>query len=182
MAHPISFKPQPVDPQKELMRRVEAAPREHAEALLGAWDLLQTAHEQGLLDLAQGLIGGRDIVAGKLAAAAGEPESIAAMRNAIALGRILASIDPDMLHRMSRAMAETAEPRLDREKDATQAKIAIPGRSAAQARPQTGVVKKPLSLWQIFRKVTSQDGRRGLGFAANLLTALGRAQRPDTKG
>ena len=51
MAIPISFKPQPVDPHQELMRRVDAAPREHAEALLVAWDLLQTAHDQGIREL-----------------------------------------------------------------------------------------------------------------------------------
>ena len=104
MAHPISFVPQPVDPHVELMRKVEAAPRDHAEALLVAWDTLQTAHDQGILDLLQGLIGGRDVIAGKLAEAVVLPESIEVIRNLIAFGRILGAVDPDMLHRLAKAM------------------------------------------------------------------------------
>jgi uncharacterized protein YjgD (DUF1641 family) len=151
MAHPITFKPQPVDPQRELQRRLEAAPQEHAEALLGAWDLLQAAHDQGLLDLAEGLIGGRDAIAGRLAAAAREPESIVALRNLMALGRLLGSVDPELLQRLAR---ETSVARVE---------------------------EKPLSLWQMLRRVASQDGRRGLTAAVNLLTAFGRASRPPSK-
>lgn len=173
MAHPIQFKPQPVDYHQELMRRVEAAPAQHAEALLVAWDLLQTAHDQGLLDLAQGLMGGRDIIANKLADGISQPEAVAAMRNMIALGRILASIDPDMLHRVSRAMAESAAPMLNREFDNTQPKIAGVHHAQAQAPRE----HRPASLWQLFKRVASEDGRRGLTFAVNLLTAFGRANR-----
>jgi uncharacterized protein YjgD (DUF1641 family) len=151
MAHPIQFKPQPVDYHKELMGRVEAAPQEHAEALLVAWQLLQTAHDQGLLDLAHGLLGGKDMIAGKLAEAATLPESIAAMRNGIALARILGSLDADMLHRLSRSMDEA-------------------GRQHRQE-------EKPPSLWQVLRRATSADARRGLSFLTHLLTGLGRATR-----
>jgi uncharacterized protein YjgD (DUF1641 family) len=195
MAHPIAFKPQPVDPHQELMQRVEEAPREHAEALLVAWDLLQTAHDQGILDLAQGLIGGRDIVAAKVAEGMAMPESIAALRNLIALGRILGAVDPDVLHRLARALSEGAHATVQREKDNNQAKMA-PGDKlappsdarvhgehpserpspAAQAPPRREN-EKPPSLWRIFRQVASEDGRRGLALAANLLTAVGRAGR-----
>ena len=99
MAHAITFQPAPVDPHQELMKRVDAASREHAEALLVAWDLLQTAHDQGILDLAQGLIGGKNLIAGKLAEAANLPESVAGIRNGIAFARVLGSLDPDMLQR-----------------------------------------------------------------------------------
>jgi len=148
MAHPITFKPQPVDPHLELMRRVEAAPREHAEALLVAWDLLQSAHDKGVLDLAQGLIDGKDIVTGKLAEAANQPESIAALRNAIALGRMLGSFDPEVLQRLAQEM----------ERPAKQEEL-------------------PPSLWKLFRQSTSGDARRGLWFLTRLLTSLGRATR-----
>ena len=179
MAHPISFKPQAVDPQKELMRRVEAAPRDHAEALLAAWELLETAHEQGALDLARGLIGGRDAIAGKLSAAATEPEAIAALRNLIALGRLLGAIDPEVLHRLSRSLAEEMQPKIEREAASTRAKTAP---FDQQPKPkQKSPAKKPLSLWQIFRRVSSADGRRGLSVAANTLTALGRASREPSE-
>jgi len=151
MAHPITFKPQPVDYHKELMQRVDAAPREHAEALLVAWDLLQTSHDQGILELAQGMMGGKDIIAGKLAEAASVPESVNAMRNGIALARILGSIDPDMLQRLARGFDKTSKEHQEE--------------------------KEPPSLWTLFRRSTSRDARRGLSFLTSLLVALGRAAK-----
>ena len=152
MAHPITFKPQPVDYHKELMRRVEEAPREHAEALLVAWDLLQTSHDQGILELAQGLIGGKDIIAGKLADAAKLPESVTAIRNGMALARILGSLDPDLLQRLAKSFDAAALQHRDEEKE-------------------------PPSLWRLFRRSTSADARRGLSFLTDLLVALGRATK-----
>ena len=149
MASPISFKPLPVDPHKELMDRVQAAPRDHAEALLVAWDLLQTSHDKGFLDLALGLMGGRDVIAGKLAEAGKSEEGVNALRNALAVGRILAAFDPDMLQRMARSFETDGDaPRVE---------------------------KKPPSLWRLFRRATSEDGRRGIGFATALLVKLGAA-------
>lgn len=149
MAIPITFTPQPVDPHLELMRKVEAAPREHAEALLVAWDLLQTAHDQGLLDLLQGLVGGRDVIADKLAAAMVMPESINAIRNLIALGRIMAAFDPDMLHRLAKAMDQ--------------------GMQGPQPDGSTP------SLFRIMRQAASPAGKRGLSMAVQLLVAVGTA-------
>ncbi len=149
MANPITYTPQAVDPHLELMRKVEAAPREHAEALLVAWDLLQTAHDQGILDLLQGLVGGRDIIASKLAAAMVLPESINAVRNLIALGRIAAAIDPDTLHRLAKAMDQ--------------------GMQGPQPDGPTP------SMFRILRQATSPAGKRGLSFAVQMLVALGTA-------
>ncbi|HVG27602.1 MAG TPA: DUF1641 domain-containing protein [Acidobacteriaceae bacterium] len=149
MANPITYKPLPVDPQQELMRRVESAPREHAEALLAAWDLLQASHEKGVLDLAQGLIGGRDIIAGKLAEAANSADGINAVRNMIALGRIIAALDPEMLYKFSRALDRQA-PR---------------------------VQDKPPSLLSLLRQFRGEDSRRGLAYALDMLAAVGAATR-----
>ena len=151
MAHPITFKPQPVDYHKELMRRVEEAPHAHAEALLVAWDLLQTSHDQGILELAQGLMGGKDIIAGKLAGAANLPESVKAIRNSIAVARILGSLDPEMLQRLAKSLDDAAS--------------------------QQQQEKEPPSLWQLFKRATSADARRGLSFMTNLLAALGSATK-----
>ena len=166
MAHPITFKPQPVDFHQELMRRVENAPREHAEALLVLWDLLQTSHEKGILELAQGLIGGKDIITHKVAEAANLPESVAAIRNAMALARILGTIDPDMLHRLSRAMDDSAKAKLEQEKQ-----------RAIHGGPRPKSSDEPPGLWWLFRRSTSKDARRGLAFMTELLVALGRAMR-----
>jgi len=151
MANPLPFKLANPDLHQELERRLARAPREHAEALLVAWDLLQTAHDKGILDLAQGLIGGRDIIATQLAAAANTPESISAMRNLISMGRILASLDPGTLDHLAKALDGAA-----RQKEAEE---------------------KPPSLWQLFRRVTSDDGRRGISFVTTLLTGLGRSTK-----
>jgi uncharacterized protein YjgD (DUF1641 family) len=168
MAHPITFKPAPVDPKQELMRRVEAAPKEHAEALLGAWALLQTAHEQGILDLAQGLIGGKDIIAGKLAEAANMPESLSAIRNGIALARVLASLDPDMLQRLAKGLDDASREMLEQDKAAAEHGAKFKAKKTEEKAP---------SLWQIMKMAISEDARRGLGFAMRLLLALGKATK-----
>ena len=152
MAHPITFKPSPVDPQKELLKRIETAPRDHAEALLAAWDLLEALHQKGILDLAQGVIGGRDIIAGKLAEAANSPDGINAVRNLLALGRIIAALDADMLYNVSRAL-DRNPPRM---------------RTAEE---------KPPSLLSLFRQFRAEDTRRGLAYGLNLLAVVGAATR-----
>jgi uncharacterized protein YjgD (DUF1641 family) len=152
MAAPITFQPKSVDPQKELMHRVENAPREHAEALLAAWDLLQTSHEKGILDMAQGVIGGRDAIACKLAEAANTPDGINVVRNLLALGRIVAALDPDMLYKVSRAL-DRNPPRV---------------RSAEE---------KPPSLLSLFREFRAEDTRRGLAYGLDLLAVVGAATR-----
>ena len=149
MARPISFTPQPIDPHVELMRKVEAAPRDHAEALLLAWDTLQTAHDQGILDLLKGLMGGRDVIAGKLAEALVLPESVNGIRNLIALGRIASSFDPDMLHRLAKALDQ--------------------GMQGPQPDGETP------SMFRILRQATSPAGKRGLSFAVQMLVAIGTA-------
>jgi uncharacterized protein YjgD (DUF1641 family) len=151
MAHAITFKPKPVDPQLELMKRVEAAPREHAEALLVAWDMLQTAHDQGILDLAHGLIGGKNKIATTLAEGANTPEVIAAMRNGIALAKALGALDPELLERLTKGIDQGIQ----------------------EHRAET----EPPSLWQLFRRSTSNDARRGLSLLTSLLTCIGRATR-----
>lgn len=151
MANPLPFKLAISDPHQELEQRLARAPREHAEALLVAWDLLQTAHDKGILDLAQGLIGGRDIIATQLAAAANTPEGISAVRNLISMGRILASLDPGTLDHLAKALDGAA-----RQKEAEE---------------------KPPSLWRLFRRATSDDGRRGISFVTTLLAGLGRSTK-----
>jgi uncharacterized protein YjgD (DUF1641 family) len=192
MAHPITFKPQPIDPKDELMGELASAPREHAEALLATYDLLQAAHDQGILDLLRAVAGGKDVLAEKLGAGMALPETIAALRNAIALTRILASIDPEMLHGISRSMAEAAAPKLEWQKEEAVAKTAprISGEKGSADR-QRGTQKpafavherrephaEPPTLWEIFRRATSKDARRGIAYAVDMLTTVGRSMRP----
>ena len=176
MAHPIHFVPKKHDPKLELMKQVEAAPQEHAEALLRAWEVLQTAHDKGLLDLANGLMGGKDVIVGKLAEAASLPESVAAIRNVMAMARVLGSLDPEVLQRLAKGLGgnlreEKEQKQMDEEKEHRAPHVEV---------KDEGAQERPPSLWRIFRMATSSDARRGIGFTLNLLTALGRATRSDS--
>lgn len=149
MANPIAFKPTPVDPHLELERRLSRAPREHAEALLVVYDILQAAHNNGTLDAVHGLITARDKIAGRLAEAANTEEGQTALLNLLEAGKVLASLDPAVLAPLAGAMREGSE----------------------QHKQETA----PPSAWQLFRRATSEDGRRGLSFFTLVLTNLGKS-------
>ena len=149
MANPLSFKPHPVDPRFELERRLAHAPREHAEALLVVYDILQAAHENGTLDAVHGLITARAKIAGRLAEAANTPEGKTALLNLLEAGKILASLDPTVLAPLAGALQQSSQ---DHKKETA-----------------------PPSTWQLLRRATSEDGRRGLSFFTLLLTNLGKS-------
>ena len=149
MAVPLTFTPPPVDHKKELQKRLEAAPVEHGEALLVLWDLLQTAHDQGILDLLDGMVSAKDTIAITIAKYAKTPEGIAAVRNLLATVKLLGQLDPEILDSLS-AVLTTATKEHQAE-------------------------RQPPSLWQLFRRSTSSDSRRGLSFMTLLLQGLGRS-------
>ena len=60
MAQPISLEMPPRDARKELLTRLEHAPAAHAEALLDSYELLQTLHEAGVLEMVRGAVGAKD--------------------------------------------------------------------------------------------------------------------------
>jgi uncharacterized protein YjgD (DUF1641 family) len=151
MANPIDFKPRRLDPRLELERRLYAAPIEHAEALLVAFDILEEAHRQGLLDALHGAIGARDTIASILAHYSAEPVSVNALRNLIALGKLLGTLDPEPISKLSKEMVQAVE--------------------AHRAEPA------PPSLWQLWKRMRTPESRRGLSLATTLLGALGRATK-----
>jgi len=148
MAAPLTFKPLPVDHKKELARRLEAAPVEHGEALLVLWDLLQTAHDQGILDLLDGMVSAKDTIALTIAKYAKTPEGIAAIRNLLTAVKILGAIEPELLEHLSAAIAS----------------------ASAEQKRET----KPPSLFALAKRAVSEDSRRGLSFATMVLAGLGR--------
>jgi uncharacterized protein YjgD (DUF1641 family) len=149
MAKPIAFKPVTVDFKTDLERRLENAPVEHAAALLATLDILEIAHREGLLDLIHGLIGAKDTVTGKLAEYARQPEGIAGIRNLLTAAKILTELNPEVLDQLSKAVSTTTE---------------------EHKREQ-----QPPSLWQLWKRTTSEDSRRGLSFVTLLLSNLGRS-------
>ncbi|HEY9127910.1 MAG TPA: DUF1641 domain-containing protein [Acidobacteriaceae bacterium] len=107
MAQPIQIETSKRDPKRELLARLEAAPAEHAAALLESYELLQTLHESGVLAIARGALGAGSKIVDVAAGAANTPESIRAIRNTILLSKILGSIDPELLGRLAIAASET---------------------------------------------------------------------------
>jgi len=149
MAKPLAFTPQPVDPHLELERRLASAPREHAEALLVVYDIIQSAHDNGTLDAVHGIIAARDKIIGRLAEFAKTPEGETGLLNLLQVANVLSSLDPGTLDRLSRAMLETTQ--LSKQE------------------------RTPPSAWELWRRATSEDGRRGLSFVTLLLSNLGRS-------
>jgi uncharacterized protein YjgD (DUF1641 family) len=88
----------PVDSREDLIRRVERAPIEHAEAVLAAYDLLQRLHEKGLLDLSNGLLSAGDAIVNRAVNVIGSKEMVTALRIGLLFGSLLSSIDADALH------------------------------------------------------------------------------------
>jgi uncharacterized protein YjgD (DUF1641 family) len=151
MAQPIAFKPITVDFKADLQRKLEHAPEQHAEALLLAYDVLEAAHREGLLDILHGAIGAKDTLVSTVAKYASQPEGIAAIRNLLTAAKMLTELDPEMLEHVNSVLG-----------------------NAVREQKQE---KKPPSLWQLFKRATSEDGRRGLSFMTMLLTGFGRTLR-----
>ena len=149
MANPIAFKPKSVNPKLELQARLAAAPAQHAEALLVAYDVLSEAHRQGILDALQGAMAARDTIAGTLADYAAQPEGVNMMRNLLALGKLLGTLDPEPLSRFS-----------------DQAYNALEAHKAEE---------KPPTLWQLFKRAGHADTRRGLSLLLAIVGSIGRA-------
>ena len=100
MAKPIELMPKPSGQgaREELQRRLDAAPVEHAEAVLAGYELLQELHESGTLDVLRGLLGAGDQVVRHAVALAIQPEAVNGLRNLLVLSKVLGSVNPDVLH------------------------------------------------------------------------------------
>lgn len=107
MARPISLELPPRNPREELLRRLEEAPIEHAEALLDSYELLQQLHDQGVLALLRGALGASDKLVGAAVESARSDEAVRTLRNAIILTKMLGSINPDVLQGLAIAVGET---------------------------------------------------------------------------
>lgn len=107
MAQPISLDIPTHPHQVELRERLDRAPAEHADALLAGLELLQLLHDQGVLDMLRGAVSAGDKISEQLSQATESKESIRALRNAYLIGRMLSSIDPEVMRKMAAAVEET---------------------------------------------------------------------------
>jgi uncharacterized protein YjgD (DUF1641 family) len=87
----------PVDARKDLIRRVEHAPAEHAEAILSAYELLQQLHEKGMLDLVSGVLSAGETVVNHVVSVVSSKEMVNMLRLGLIFSNLLSSIDPDKL-------------------------------------------------------------------------------------
>jgi uncharacterized protein YjgD (DUF1641 family) len=148
MSQPIRLEFPPRDARAELLTRLQDAPLQHAEALLSGYDLLQRLHDRGVLDLLRGGLGSSDKVLSIAVDAAKTPEAIVATRNLLILRKAVFTLEPELLENIAKAVPN----------------------SLAQARKQ-----KPLSLWQMFKTMCSQDTRRALSAMLGLLESFGKS-------
>lgn len=107
MAQPIPLEIPPRDARKELLDRLEAAPEEHAAALLDSYELLQQLHDRGIFELLRGALSAGDKLVETASEAANSPESVHAFRNLLILGKMLGCINPELLQCVAIATSET---------------------------------------------------------------------------
>src|SRR5438876_8833373 len=148
MSQPIRLDFPARDARSELQTRLQNAPVQHAEALLSGYDLLQRLHDRGVLDLLRGGLGSSDKVLSIVVDAAKTPEAINATRNLLILSKVVFMLEPALLEDIV---------------------TAVPN-NLAQAKEQ-----KPLSLWQIFKKMCSQDTRRTLSAMLGIVESVGKS-------
>ncbi|MGC2639752.1 MAG: hypothetical protein WA294_21390 [Acidobacteriaceae bacterium] len=104
MAKPIQLDFPARDHEAEMRQRLADAPAEHAAAILEFLELLDLLHEQRVLTTLRGAVGAGNDIAGYLAHATAQPESIRALRNAITLAKMLGEIDPELLDAIHRSL------------------------------------------------------------------------------
>jgi uncharacterized protein YjgD (DUF1641 family) len=148
MAQPIPLELPPRDPRKELIARLEAAPADHAEALLDAFELLQELHDRHVFEVLRGALSAGDTIIEKTAKASDSPEAIHALRNLIILGKTLGSINPDVMESIAVAATTTL---------------------GSERNP----VVEPPSLFSLLSQFRHKELRRSIALINRFLEALG---------
>ena len=147
MAAPILLKLPPQDPREALYRRLEDAPKEHAEALLAACDILQGLHDKGLLELAKGALGSGEKILEILVEAGNSPEVIRGIRNFMILTKLFATLEPQLLEHLADAVPK----------------------ALVEAKTE-----KPLGVVGLLGKLSNPDTRRMLTIMTRVVEKLGK--------
>jgi uncharacterized protein YjgD (DUF1641 family) len=155
MAQPIELDLPISDPRARLQSKLETAPAEHAEAILASYELLQALHEHGVLDLLRGLVGSGDKVVEIAAGAAKAPDSIRAIRNLLAIGQMLGSIDPELMETFTRGFPQILR----------------------AMQEQT----KPIGFWRLALGFLNEDFRRGIAAVDAFIESFGKSLSENKK-
>ena len=156
MARPIPLELPPRDPRAELRERLERAPVEHVEALLDAYELLQHLRDAHVFEVLHGVLSKGDKIIELAVDAVKEPEAIRGLRNFIILGKMLGSIDPELIGGAGAAVRETVE-------------------TAHKPAPE------PPGLFAILQQLRYKETRRALGLMTVFLRSLGKHLTPREK-
>ncbi|WP_047497253.1 DUF1641 domain-containing protein [Terriglobus sp. TAA 43] len=99
MAKAVEFRHfKPANSRDDLIRRIEAAPQEHADAILEAYDLLESLHEKGILSALNGALRASDTVIEKVTDVVSSKEAVNAVRIGLLLGNLLSAVEVDRVH------------------------------------------------------------------------------------
>jgi len=156
MARPIPLSEPPRDARAELLARLQAAPAQHAEAILNALEVLQGLQDCGVLEFMRGALGSSEQVLEVAVHAANSPKSIRGIRNLMLLVNMLGEIDPEQLKSLTQAVPQSLS--------ATSRETSPPGLFKLAGK----------ALW-------SSDFLRGLSTATTLLEAIGRNEGVEAK-
>lgn len=149
MAQPVPLEITPRNRQAELRNRLERAHDDNAEPLLAAYELLHEMHEQGVLELARGMLSAQDEILTTLARDAGTPTALQSVRNLVVCQRALGKIGPDRLRVIFEGIPE----------------------GIAQA---TAKRKEPVTIFSLLRRLMSRESLRAIAATLDLLECVGR--------
>ena len=108
MTVPVEFRTfTPEDSRLDLQRRIASAPREHAEAILESYELLQRLHDCGALAIANGLLSAGPSVIGKITDVVSSAPAVTTLRLGLTLGKIATAIDANHVEQI---VADSAAP------------------------------------------------------------------------
>ena len=156
MAQPITLDMPVRDPRLELQARLQKAPAQYAEALLGAYEVLQGLHDAGALDLMRGALGSKDKVLEVAVDTAESPSSVRAIRNLLLLSNMLGEIDPEALKSFTQAVPQAL--------------------NMMVRRPE------PPGLWTLIKDfLWNQDFRHGLAAVNTMLKVFGKSVSSHSK-
>ncbi len=150
MAKPIQLDIPARNREAEHRETLAKLPVEHAEALADLLALAEDLRRHNVINTLRGAVGAGGELVTYVAEAMAQPETARGMRNLIALGKLLGSINPELLETVQRSL-----PRSWRD---------------PEARDDT--TKAP-SLWKVARTLTSPPARRALMGVGVVLAGVG---------
>ena len=113
MARAVEFRElTPRDFRDRLIRKVEEAPAEHAEAVLASYDLLQRLYDRGVIDFLNGFLSAGDMVVERITDVISSKDAITALRLSLILGNLVTSLDPEKVRVVLSASGEDEPPSL----------------------------------------------------------------------